>query len=169
MSVSNRKSPRLQGYDYSADNYYFVTICTKNKNCIFGDPKNLNTYGKIADNHIKQLSNHYRNVKIDKYVVMPNHIHLIVVLGCNMVNEKNETSLDRIIGLLKSGITKEIHAIDPFMEVWQRSFHDHIIRNQDGYEKIWQYIESNPQNWSKDCFYENNVGKNFNFSDKGNM
>ena len=106
---------------------------------------------------------------LEKYVVMPNHIHLIVALKSDGVNEKNNVSLNQVMGLLKSGVTREIHIIKPLMHVWQRSFYDHIIRNQREYEKIWLYIESNPQNWSKDCFYENNAGKYFDIIEKGNL
>ena len=153
MKFPKRKSPRLPKYDYASDNYYFVTICTHNKKCIFGKPQELSRYGKIVEQHILALSDHFNGVHIDQYVVMPNHIHLIIVLGCNPHN-RCDVSLETVIGLLKSGITRQIHKEEPEEKIWQRSFHDHIIRNQKSYEKIWLYIESNPQNWEKDCFYE---------------
>lgn len=150
--MEKRKSPRLQHYDYATDNYYFVTICTAKKACIFGTVELLNWKGKIVKQHIENLENHYTEIKIDKYVVMPNHVHLIVKVGCNPEKE-NHTSLDTVIGQLKSGISREIHNIEPNVEIWQRSFHDHIIRNEKAYQKIWLYIDSNPQLWDKDCFY----------------
>ncbi len=153
LEFVKRKSPRLPKYDYASDNYYFVTICTHNKKCMFGNSQELNGFGKIVEDHIKKLNSHFLSVNIDKYVVMPNHIHLIVVLGCDPQKE-NTISLETVIGLLKSGITRQIHKNHPKIRIWQRSFHDHIIRNQQSYEKIWLYIESNPQNWEKDCFYE---------------
>lgn len=87
---------------------------------------------------------------------MPNHIHLIVKVGCDPVNT-NKISVDTVIGLLKSGITKDIHAYDPNIRVWQRSFHDHVIRTREGYEKIWQYIHFNAQKWSEDCFFSDSA------------
>ena len=106
--------------------------------------------GIIADKHILQLQSHYQSVYIDKYVVMPNHVHMILVL-----DGMDNPPVTQIIGQLKVGITKEIRKIHPNMDIWQRSFHDHIIRNQAGYDKIWTYIENNPLKWEEDCFYRN--------------
>ena len=74
-----RKHPRLKQYDYATPNYYFITICTKNKACIFGSPEKLNRCGKIAEDGILNIEKHFVNIKVDKYVVMPNHIHLILM------------------------------------------------------------------------------------------
>ena len=148
MTYYSRKSPRIQNYDYSSENYYFITICTYNRRCIFGSPDRLNTLGKIAEEHIKKIGFHYQNVHIDKYVIMPNHVHLILVL-----DKDNKADLQQIIGQYKSGVARKIHKDHPDMTVWQRSFHDHVIRSQNSYEKIWLYIEGNPQCWNKDCFY----------------
>ena len=144
-----RKPTRIPNYDYSNSNYYFRTICAHNRKCIFGIPDHLNTLGNIAKKHILQISEHYQNVVVDKYVVMPNHIHMILILQ----DMKKGPDVSQIVGQLKSGISRDVHRILPELEVWQRSFHDHIIRNQAGYEKIWLYIEGNPINWRKDCFY----------------
>ena len=148
MTYYSRKSPRIPYYDYSCENFYFVTICTHNRRCLFGSIDAQNRYGKIAEKHIQSLSAHYDHVRIDKYVVMPNHIHMIVVM-----EKGNTLTLEQIIGLYKSGVSREIQKYDVDFEIWQRSFHDHIIRNQASYEKIWLYIEGNPQCWNKDCFY----------------
>ena len=75
-----RKHPRLKQYDYATPNYYFITICTKNKACIFGSPEKLNRCGKIAEDGILNIEKHFVNIKVDKYVVMPNHVHLILIL-----------------------------------------------------------------------------------------
>ena len=153
MDLPKRKSPRLQKYDYAKDNYYFVTICTDGKKCLFGQPAELNWVGKTVQGEIEKIPLYHSSVQVDKYVVMPNHVHLILILGCDESN-RNSVKLDTVIGLLKSGVTRKIHEKMPQIKVWQRSFHDHIIRNQQAYEKIWLYIESNPQIWSRDCFYE---------------
>ena len=148
MKFPKRKSPRLPKYDYASDNYYFVTICTHNKKCIFGKPQELSRYGKIVEQHILALSDHFNGVHIDQYVVMPNHIHLILVLE----NEQNP-NCSQIIALFKSGVSRQIHSMVQEVKLWQRSYHDHVIRNQYEYEKIWLYIEANPMQWEKDCFY----------------
>ena len=144
MEQSNRKQPRLPGFDYSRPMYYFVTVCTAEKRKIFGEPLNLNKYGKIAETAIQKIHEHYPSTYVDKYVVMPNHIHMILVL--EQMPEKT-CSLTTVIGSLKSAVSKEIHLHCPDKEIWQRSFYDHIIRNQKDYEAIWMYIEDNPRKW----------------------
>ena len=148
MDKPVRKSPRIPEYDYSKDNYYFVTICTQNKKCLFGRVNEFSRYGKIAADSVMHIPLHYSGVKIDKFVVMPNHIHMILILEQGAV-----INAEQVIGQYKSGVSREIRKIDPEFVLWQRSFHDHIIRNQKQYEKIWMYIENNPLRWEKDCFY----------------
>ena len=148
MEFYSRKSPRLLGYDYATENYYFVTICTYEKKCIFGTTAKLNCFGQIAYQHLQRLSVHYKQVRVDAFKVMPNHVHFIMELGPGA-----DVALDVAVGLFKSGVTKEIHQIDPNCKVWQRSFHDHVIRNDREYEAIWQYIQYNDQKWEADCFY----------------
>ncbi len=155
MTLPVRKKLRLENYDYSSDGYYFVTICTHNREKLFGKITNdnntveLNPAGKIVDYHIRNIEKHYENIRIDKYTVMPNHIHLIVVIGCNFeLNSTRNPNLSYIIGLFKSGVTKEIGK-----SVWQKRFHDHVIRNEKTYLKIWEYIDTNPLKWKQDIFY----------------
>ena len=147
MTYYSRKSARIPNFDYSSCNYYFVTICTHNRRCIFGSVDQLNLLGKIARDMILKLPDYYTGVNIDHFVVMPNHVHFILVL------EKSDNNLNQIIAQYKSGVSREIHKIDPNVSVWQRSYHDHVIRNQASYDKIWNYIEGNPQKWKEDCFY----------------
>ena len=155
MTLPVRKKLRLENYDYSSDGYYFVTICTHNREKLFGKITNdnntveLNPAGKIVDYHIRNIEKHYENIRIDKYTVMPNHIHLIVVIGCNFeLNSTRNPNLSYIIGLFKSGVTKEIGK-----SVWQKRFHDHVIRNEKTYLKICEYIDTNPLKWKQDIFY----------------
>ena len=143
----SRKNPRIRHYDYSRPNYYFVTICTHDKACIFGDAGAPNLYGKIAEQGLWEIENHFAHVVLDKYVIMPNHVHAILIL------KEGAENLSVILGQYKSYVTRQIHLREPERTVWQTSFHDHVIRDQKGYEKIWLYIESNPVNWQKDCFY----------------
>jgi REP element-mobilizing transposase RayT len=142
-----RKNPRLKIYDYTTPNYYFVTICTKDKKCIFGTADQLNCHGRIAYLGLQEMSHHFPGVQLEKFVVMPNHIHAIIVLQDKTVD------LSTVVGQYKSFVSKNIHAISPELKVWQTSFHDHVIRDQRSYEKIWNYIDTNPLRWNEDCFY----------------
>ena len=157
MELPKRKPTRLKDYDYSQSGAYFVTICTYNKKCILSDilvgeglcplPKSiLSPIGTIVKESIQYLNNTYDGVTIDKYVIMPNHIHLIVVL--NNSGGHGNPPLQNIIGQLKSYTTNKYGNI-----LWQRSYHDHIIRGVNDYQKIWEYIDTNEIRWEKDCFF----------------
>lgn len=155
MIIQNRKSPRIPEYYYDTPNYYFITICTHNMQCIFGNPHSLNSYGKIAERNLLRISELNPGIKIHKYVIMPNHIHAILVVSAEDC-EKGLKNVEIAVGLYKMSVTKAIRKIESQKQVWQRSFHDHIIRNQKAYEKIWLYIENNPLKWEEDCFYFGN-------------
>ncbi|MBP3683945.1 MAG: transposase [Oscillospiraceae bacterium] len=142
-----RKNPRLKGYDYSKTNYYFVTICTHNKQFLFGKIGENTEEKKIAETGILEIPIHYPEVRIEHYAVMPNHVHILLYLS------DGKNSMDQIIGKYKAHVTRQIHKIHPDLKIWQDSFHDHIIRDEKGFQKIWLYIDSNPMNWEKDCFY----------------
>ena len=143
----SRKSARIPNFDYSSCHYYFVTICTDHRRCVFGHPNQLNQLGRIVHEEILNISYHYPCVTVDKYVVMPNHVHMIIVL------DGSGSNLNQVIGQFKSGVTRKIRKKIPEFSVWQRSYYDHVIRNQKEYENIWNYIEGNPLNWAKDCFF----------------
>lgn len=166
-----RKTNRLKNYDYTKNGVYFVTVCVhKHQNFLgqfinnngdiavgataLGRPHKQNTInsqikltplGKCVDETIKNANN--TNVIIDKYVIMPNHIHLIIVM-CNKTGDRGRSPLQYIVRNIKSYVTKFAG-----FSVWQKSFHDHIIRNEKDYRRITEYIENNPQNWINDCFY----------------
>ena len=146
MEYPKRKPTRIPGYDYSKQNYYFVTFCTDNKSCLFWQENQLNDLGMIAENCLLNISKIYSGIRIEKYAVMPNHIHAVIV-------NEGGISITQIVGQYKRAVTKEIHRVRPDIKVWQRSFHDHIIRDQADFERIWCYIHGNPQKWSEDCFY----------------
>lgn len=158
MNLPRRKSQRLKSFDYATEKYYFVTICTKDKQNLFCNIKNINDIlkmeysyiGEITLIHLRNIEKHFEGVKIDKYVIMPNHIHIIVVIGCNGTSERSRpfTTLSTVIGLFKSGVSREVG-----YKIWQKSFHDHIIRNKNDYLKIWEYIDNNPLKWDFDCYH----------------
>ena len=157
MELPKRKPTRLKGYDYNSSGYYFITVCTYQKQNILCDivgeglctlPKiRLTEIGATINEAISFINMRYTYTKVDKYVIMPNHIHLIVKIE-NPAGGHRDPPLQNVIGQLKSYTTNKY-----CNKLWQRSFHDHIIRDQTDYLKIWNYIDTNPQKWKEDCFY----------------
>ena len=145
MDLPKRKPQRLRGFDYSKANYYFVTICTDERKDLFGEIGKLNELGNLAEKNLLEIEHYYENVFVDKYVIMPNHIHAIIVLN-NLKTERSRPfpTLSQVVGLYKSGVTKEIHEKEPEIKVWQKSFNDVIIRNEKAYNEICKYIYDNP-------------------------
>ena len=144
-----RKANRLKGYDYSRQGAYFVTICANKRQEIFGQIVRdglaspviqLSDCGKIAENEATKITQHYDCVFVDCFVIMPNHVHLIINILDNMGSVSPK--LGNIVGGYKSGVSRLCG-----FPVWQRSYHDHIIRNEDEYNKIANYIKNNPSNW----------------------
>ena len=159
MELPTRKPTRLKGYDYSTPGAYFITICIKDRKellseIIVGDdalivPQNkLSQIGLICEKYINNIDIKYENVTVDKYVIMPNHIHLIIFLYGTMKASSPTENIENIIRSFKTLVTKEIG-----IPIWQRSYHDHIIRGEKDYQKIWEYVDSNVLRWEKDCFY----------------
>ena len=145
MNYPNRRQNRLNGYDYSSENKYFVTICTDKRNQYFWTENRINSFGRIAENELLEICNHFKCVQVDKYVVMPNHIHLILTIGCKpeLKLQQPLPTLSTVIGQYKSAVSRKIHMINPKITVWQKSFHDRIIRNEAEYLKLWKYIDEN--------------------------
>ena len=154
-----RKPNRLQNYDYSQNNAYFITICTKDRINLFGEICDgnmcLNDCGKIAENEILKIPSHYNTVRIDKFVVMPNHVHMIIVINpSERINPfPTETDIPNVIGKYKAGVTRTVGNAFMRSAIWQRSYHDHIIRGEADYQKIWQYIDTNPMKWNLDKYH----------------
>ena len=151
--INKRKKNRLQNYNYSNPRYYYITICTKNFVEYFGEISNekmrLNELGKIADSKCREIPNHYDNVEIEIFKVMPNHIHLIIILKeINSETEKNKCGLiSTVIKSLNGIITKEIRkSFDIHFEL-QRSFYDHVIRNEKTLFRMSSYIKHNELKW----------------------
>ena len=101
-----------------------------------------------------QISSHFPEVSVDKYVVMPNHVHMILSIGCNDAERSRPfPTVSTVVGLYKSGVSRLIHLHRPEVMLWQRSYYDHVIRNQQDYDGIWTYIENNPARWAEDEYY----------------
>ena len=158
MELPKRKSIRLSDYDYSTPGAYFVTICTKDRKCILsnltvgadalGGPRlQLTDTGKIVEQYI--LSTHrMTSFRVEKYVVMPNHIHLILWIESGPPGASAPTVSDAV-GALKRLVNRRIGH-----DIWQRSFHEHVIRNEQDYREIWEYIDQNPVKWVEDRYHE---------------
>ena len=163
-----RKQNRLQNWNYSSPAAYFVTRCTQNRTPFLSEilvgaespgPR-LTKYGRITDDVIRQISDKYPMVQREKYVIMPNHIHFIFRIEWELCGPGNPApTISTVMAWFKYQATKEINALDGISgrRVFQRSFHDHIIRNQAEYEKIWLYIDQNPLTWERDCFYRDEI------------
>lgn len=167
MNLPIRKRNRLTAYDYGTPGAYFVTICTKDRKNLLGKIVDGNLYqapqirlsaiGKIVAKEITRIESHYTNVKTDAFVIMPNHVHLILRIT-ERINPfpTKKCDIPNIVGKLKAAVTRNVgKAFMPSASymLWQSSFHDRIIRNEAEYRKIWQYIETNPEKWQSDCFY----------------
>ena len=177
-------SARLQNWDYRWAGAYFITICTQNREHYFGEIENgemqLSPIGAIADVLWHEIKNHTQNIELGAFVVMPNHIHGILILNGNVGNDDNvETlhatslqstqqsttdefmasispksdSVSTIIRSYKSAVTKHTHRLG-FDFAWQTRFHDHIIRDNISFENIQTYINKNPIKWVDDKFYK---------------
>ena len=158
--MQKRKLNRLKNYDYSSVGYYFVTVCTHGKINWFGKIKNgemmLNECGTVVENCWLDLSNHYGNFKLDYFVIMPNHFHGIFFIdntvGDGLKPSPTKYGLSEIVRGFKTFSSKKINQImQPRNHFrWQRSFYDHIIRNECDLNRIRQYIIDNPLQWEMD-------------------
>ncbi|MFM5987826.1 MAG: transposase [Sphaerospermopsis kisseleviana] len=206
--IHHRRSIRLKGYDYSQIGAYFVTICTHQRNCLFGEivdgEMKLNTNGEVAKGCWLSIPRHFQNVELDEFVIMPNHVHGIIIIvnseakqdfsqsfsdgkgealanfnyqqqqnlssqcfaptvpGIKQVkiNGTKPQSVAAIIQNYKSVSTRRVNRINKAQGnvIWQRNFHEHIIRNEEELKNIRQYIVNNPINWAED--EENPVNAN---------
>ena len=154
-----RKSPRADFHDYSGGDY-FVTICTRDKRHffgeIYGEEMKLTPIGVYCRQQIETLSNHYPHVEIPMYVVMSNHVHMVVCVDGRRTHEPcvptKRSALSVVIGGLKRSVT--LYARKHNMEFgWQGRYHDHIIRNTRDGNNIAEYIDNNVVKWNSDCFY----------------
>jgi len=173
------ESTRLQNWNYAWDAAYFITICTQNREHYFGEIQNgkmnISAAGSIAFVLWYEIKNHAKNIEFGEFVVMPNHVHGILILdgndgttdtvgtthalslpppsnddktiGNRRFQNQGKNTISSIIGSYKSGVTKYCNRLDlPF--AWQTRFYDHIIRNEDAFHRISNYIMNNPSNWS---------------------
>ena len=144
-----RKRIRLENFDYSSDGAYFVTVCVIRKdislwkhvaaNCVRQNiTHELSDIGKLVDNEIQKIETIYDSITVDKYCIMPDHIHMILLIDTKWRIQFAPT-ISRVIKQFKGAITKKLG-----FSIWQKSFNDEIIRNEKAYLEIWRYIDENP-------------------------
>jgi putative transposase len=174
----DRKNIRLRGYDYSQYGWYFITICVYNRYPVLGDVRNatviLSAIGKQADRFWQELPQHFGNVKLDQYIIMPNHVHGVILITDEIKNvgvqnfeplqHKFQHIIPRSIGsavrTYKAAVTSWCKNNRFANFKWQRNYYEHIARSEEELSRIREYIRYNPVNWALDR--ENPLSKNFN-------
>jgi REP element-mobilizing transposase RayT len=160
----HRRSIRLKGYDYTRAGAYFVTMVVKNRECLFGEvvagEMRLNALGQIAAEEWERTPAIRAEIELDEWVVMPNHVHGIIVITANIVGATGRSplpgpakrSLGAFVAGYKSAVTKRIneHRATPGVPVWQRNYYEHIVRNDEALHRIRRYIAENPLRWALD-------------------
>jgi len=174
----SRRSIRLRGYNYSQEGAYFVTICTQNRACLFGEiiqgKMVLNNAGQMIDKWYHELENKFVDIKCDEYIIVPNHIHAIIQnVGADLCvcpdmdgrqpggehtgGEHTGSPLQRVVQWFKTMTTNAyIRGVKenqwpPFPgKLWQRNYYEHIIRNEKELMRTREYIENNPPKWESD-------------------
>ena len=172
MEHPKRKHIRLKNYDYSQNGVYFVTICTEERrnilseilcpvgpDALIGPQVRLSGIGHVVENHLLRTETAYPSVKIEHYVIMPNHIHILMTLGNGPMGASGPTdgmltgnprkpSVPQIVRALKGLVTRELGR-----SVWQTGYYAHIIRDDNDLLIHWQYIDQNPARWAEDEYY----------------
>ncbi len=161
-ALPNRRSVRLRNYDYSTADGYFATICTAERQPLFANPQ----LRAIVDAAWHDIPNHHPHVEFDEFVVMPNHVHGILFLGTGDANREraqrvaplqrnenqlNPNALGAIVRAFKARVTRDLCVLTGTnILVWQRNYHEHVIRDEDALQRIRQYIVDNPARWAFD-------------------
>ena len=162
-----RKHLRLKEYDYSSAGGYFLTICVEDMRKLLGevvgrdDPGapniELSKYGTIVEKHLFAINSHYKDLEIEKYVIMPNHVHILISMYSVQTNGASRTPpptranerIPRFVSTFKRFVHKNCG-----FKMFQRDYHEHIIRDEADYLQYWQYIDNNPAKWAEDKYYK---------------
>ena len=175
--IHRRRSLRLRGYDYTQDGAYFITICAHGKQSLFGEivdgEMRLNEYGRVVLKEWLKTPVIRKEIRLDEYVVMPNHFHGIVFIQTDDVSRTGvwpyaptphgtlPSSIAAFVQGLKSTITRQINELrmTPGTPVWQRNYYEHVIRGEDDLNSIREYIQYNPLKWAEDGENPGNYGE----------
>jgi putative transposase len=159
-NIHHRRSIRLKGYDYSQPGAYFITICTHQRECLFGKivdgQMQLNQFGKIVQSHWRSLEKYHSHIQLDEFVVMPNHFHGIIIINKNLhidvKSDRQQTAIPEIIRGFKTFSARQINKVrhQQGVPLWQRNYYERIVRDEQELNQIQKYIINNPQNWTKD-------------------
>jgi REP element-mobilizing transposase RayT len=170
-TIHHRRSIRLKEYDYSQAGAYFITICSCNREHMFGEIVDstmvLNEYGKIVNTEWLKTPEMRPNIELDEFIIMPNHFHGIIIINdvrrgtmhraptIEQFGKPTSNTIPTIIRGFKSIVTKQINIMrnTPGFPVWQRNYYEHIIRDDESYIRISEYIKNNPIHWDKDDYY----------------
>ena len=155
-----RKSIRLKTYDYSQPGYYFITLCTQNRTPLLGEIVEgmvcLSPLGKVVEEQTELLPGRYDRLLLDKYVIMPNHIHMILriaerinPLPTGAASGEKHSDIPNVVGKWKAGITRRLGG----RRLWQDTYFDRVIRGEEEYLRIWNYIDTNPAKWAEDVYF----------------
>ena len=159
MELPKRKQNRLTQYDYSTPNAYFITVCTNNRKNLFWQdvgaindrPESvpLTNLGMITRRSIVEIPKHYPMISVEHFVIMPNHIHLLLQINTDANGRSMiAPTISTVVRLMKGAVSKQAG-----FSVWQKGFYDHVIRSEQDYLDIWNYIEGNPSKWTEDKLY----------------
>jgi REP element-mobilizing transposase RayT len=158
--IYRNRTLRLKDYDYSQNGLYFITICTNNQEAYFGDIKEgilrLNDAGQMVEKIWIELYDRFDFIKLHNYIVMPNHFHAII----EIIDSTKSTHIGNVVGVFKSLSTNQyIKGVYNYnwltfeKRLWQKNYYEHIIRNEESYLYISDYIENNPLKWDLDKFH----------------
>ena len=162
--MESRKCIRMKCYDYNLQGAYFITVCTHERKPLFGWCESISEYevpcvrlsplGEAVNDHIAKISAAYPMIAVEKYVIMPNHIHLLLFVNedyRNSSNRRDKMLIAKAMQSFKASVSRQ--AKDQQQPIWQSRYYDHVIRSDDEFLRIWQYIDSNPAKWKLDCYY----------------
>ena len=161
MDKPNRKNIRLKGWDYSTNACYHVTICAKDRKCIFGQVKRtgdierpyeveFTPLGSVCNEAISGDAGKNPAVSIENFVVMPNHVHILVWIKRG---EAKPVDLSSFVKYLKSKVTRAARVAGIQAEIWQKGYYERIIRNDEDFFGVWEYIDANPAKWDDDPYH----------------
>jgi REP element-mobilizing transposase RayT len=163
--LPKRKHPRLDHFDYSSSGAYFITICTHNRRCTLSrivgrglapaetDVIEKSIFGEIAERQLLLLEERYPHLTVDHYVIMPNHIHAILLLNCETAGASPRPTIMDIVCAYKSLTTIECKKNGLSDKLFQSSFFEHVVRGREDYNEIRKYIYENPVHWVYDELY----------------
>src|SRR5688572_18136957 len=157
-AIHDRRSIRLTGFDYSRRGAYFVTLCTSDRQCLFGEVTNgsmhLNDWGRLVETCWGEIPKHYPHVVGDAFVIMPNHVHGILMFEDERAGHAPPLHpLGTVLGSFKAAVTRAINRVTgvPRASVWQRNYFEHVVRDDESMGNIREYIRTNPERWDRDA------------------